>query len=105
QCVTIVVRAAGGGVRLMLYRSHPLLVLVSCAVRLLAACEPRPPPPPAPPPPPPALTVYPQPTQSNSQQNKDTAEGQNTACARAHSSESWAYIFTACMSGRGYGVY
>jgi hypothetical protein len=38
------------------------------------------------------------------QQNKDQAQCQNTANVQATSSESWAQIFAACMSGRGYGV-
>jgi hypothetical protein len=37
--------------------------------------------------------------------NKDQAQCQNTASAQATSSESWAQIFAACMSGRGYGVH
>jgi hypothetical protein len=89
-------------------RSLPLLVtLAACAVAGVVACAPQqpPPPPPVPPPAPRALTVYPERNQSQAQQNKDQAQCQNTAAVQATSSESWAYIFTACMSGRGYGVH
>ncbi len=55
-------------------------------------------------PPPRALTIYPQKGQSSAQQNKDNAECQTTASAQANSSNTWAQIFAACMSGRGYGV-
>ena len=51
-----------------------------------------------------ALTIYPQQKQSQAQQNKDKGECQNTAAANATTSDSWAQIFAACMSGRGYGV-
>ena len=68
----------------------------------VAGCEqPAPPPPP---PPPRALTIVPQRKQGQTQQNKDKSECQNTANATANSSESWAHIFAAYMSGRGYGV-
>lgn len=56
------------------------------------------------PPPPRSLTIFPQKGQSSSQQNKDNAECQTTASAQANSSNTWAQIFAACMSGRGYGV-
>jgi len=79
----------------------PLLVLaVACTVGIVGCARQEPAPPPAPR----ALTVYPQQRQSQAQQNKDKAECQNTASAQATSSETWAQIFTACMSGRGYGV-
>jgi hypothetical protein len=81
----------------------PLLVLAACAFMGAIGCEPQPVA--APPPPPPrALTVYPEQKQSQAQQNRDQAQCQNTANAQATSSESWAQIFAACMSGRGYGV-
>jgi hypothetical protein len=60
---------------------------------------------PAPTPPAPrALTIYPQRRQSQAQQNQDKGECSNTASATATSSDTWAQIFAACMSGRGYGV-
>lgn len=59
---------------------------------------------PAPAPAPRALTISPQQRQSQAQQNKDKGECNNTASATATSSETWAQIFAACMSGRGYGV-
>ena len=87
----------------------PLLLFATGAFIGALGCAPEvAPPPPAPPPPPPpprALTVYPERNQSQAQQNKDKAQCQNTASAQATSSESWAQIFTACMSGRGYGVH
>jgi hypothetical protein len=87
------------------HRSLPLLVaFAACALSGAVGCAPEEPPPPAPPPPPRALTVYPERRQTQAQQNKDQAQCQNTASAQATSSESWAQIFAACMSGRGYGV-
>ena len=80
------------------------IILAVCALIGVVACEPQQPPAPAPPPPPRAVTVYPERKQSQAQQDKDQAQCQNTASAQATSSESWAQIFTACMSGRGYGV-
>ena len=82
----------------------PLVVLAACALVGSFGCEPQPIAPP-PPPPPRALTVYPEQNQSQAQQNRDQAQCQNTANAQATSSESWAQIFAACMSGRGYGVH
>ena len=73
-------------------------VLVA-ALMGVAACEQ-----PAPPPLPRALTIYPQQGQSQAQQNKDKGECHNAASATATSSETWAQIFAACMSDRGYGV-
>ena len=80
-----------------------LVALGVCALVAAVGCEPAYQAP-APPPPPRALTVYPEQKQSQAQQNKDQAQCQNTASAQATSSESWAQIFTACMSGRGYAV-
>jgi hypothetical protein len=87
----------------MRHRSHALFVLVAYAALACVGCARQESP--APRPAPRALTVHPQRNQSQAQQNKDKAECQNTASAQATSSESWAHIFTACMSGRGYGVY
>lgn len=89
---------------------RPLQILrfgVACAGIALLSCAQSPPPPSPPPqapPPPRALTIFPQNGQSQSQQNKDNAECQTTASAHSNSSESWTQLFTACMSGRGYGV-
>ena len=81
----------------------PLASLAACVLGGVLGCEPQPS---APPPAPPrqALTIYPERKQSQAQQSKDQAQCQNTASAQATSSESWAQIFTACMSGRGYAV-
>jgi len=87
----------------MRHRSLLLSVLAACAALGLVGCASAPPPPP-PPPVPRAVTVYPERNHNQARQNKDTSECQNTASAQASSSESWAYIFTACMSGRGYAV-
>ena len=82
----------------------PVVILAACTLLGVVACAPQQPSAPLPPPPPRALTVYPERNQSQAQLNKDQAQCQNTASAQATSSESWAQIFTACMSGRGYGV-
>lgn len=87
----------------MRHRSHLLVALAACTIVGIVGCAQQQPPP-APPPAPRALTIYPQQKQSQAQQNKDKAECQNTASAQATSSETWAQIFAACMSGRGYGV-
>lgn len=69
----------------------------------IVACAPEPQPAPyAPPPPPRALTITPQRRQSQRQQDKDKADCQSMSSMQATSSQSWAQIFTACMSGRGY---
>ena len=83
-------------------RSVPFTVVLAVCAVVGTGCPPQQPPPP--PPGPRALTVYPERKQSQAQLNKDQAQCQNTASAQATSSESWSQIFTACMSGRGYGV-
>lgn len=88
--------------RRVLSLRHALVVLACTAVGT-AGCARQPPPAPAPAAPR-ALTILPQQGQNQGRQNKDKAECQNTASAQANSSETWAQIFTACMSGRGYGV-
>lgn len=91
-------------------RERPIQILrfgLACAAVALISCArtpSAPPPPPQAPPPPRALTIFPQKGQSQSQQNKDNAECQTTASAHSNSSEGWTQLFTACMSGRGYGV-
>jgi len=64
----------------------------------------QPPPPPPPPPPPRSLSVSPQRNQSRAQMDRDRADCQSMASGQATSSETWAQIFTSCMSGRGYMV-
>ena len=77
------------------------LLVAACTV--LAACATQEPAP-APPPPPRALTVSPQRKQSRAQQDRDKADCQSMASSQATSSQTWAQMFTACMSGRGYLV-
>lgn len=87
---------------------HPVWTRTALAAAFAAGSvvgcyEPQPayiPPPPAPR----ALTVAPQRKQSRAQQDRDKSDCQSMASAQATSSATWAQIFTACMSGRGYFV-
>ena len=85
-----------------LYRAAALIgsVLV-CGSLIGCVAYPQAPPPP---PPPRALTVSAQNRQSQARQDKDRADCQSMASAQGTSSESWAQVFTGCMSGRGYMV-
>jgi hypothetical protein len=88
----------------MVPRSIPSLLIAVLTCASMVACEPVPPPPPPYVPPPRALTVTAQRRQSQAQQDSDSAACQSMASGQATSSETWAQIFTACMSGRGYLV-
>ena len=74
----------------------PALALLFAAAHV-AACQTAPPPPRA-------LTIRAQRGQSQAQQDRDNAACQSTASAAANSSESWAFIFSDCMTRRGYLV-
>ncbi len=59
---------------------------------------------PAPQPAPRALSIQAERRQSQQQQDRDKGDCQSMASAQAHSSETWAAAFTACMTTRGYSV-
>jgi hypothetical protein len=85
-------------------RSRRTLTLVTLGAFLtLAGCASRQPAP-APAPPPRALQITAQRRQSQAQQDRDKADCQSMASSQATSSETWAQMFVACMSGRGYRV-
>jgi hypothetical protein len=85
----------------MIPRSIRSSFIAALACSCIVACAPTPQPVYAPPR---ALTVSPQRKQSQAQQDRDSSSCQSMASGQATSSESWAQIFTACMSGRGYLV-
>ena len=84
-------------------RSASSLAAASVLVSMVG-CASQTPEYPVAPPPPRALTITAQRNQSQARQDKDKSDCQSMASGQATSSESWAQIFTACMSGRGYGV-
>lgn len=92
----------------MTHRHHgitwPRVVLVAIGCGAVAGCAARQPEPVRAPAAPRALTISAQRRQSQAQQDRDKGDCQSIASAQATSSESWAQIFSGCMSGRGYLV-
>ena len=77
---------------------RPAALACLLAAALGVACYTTPPPAPR------AVTIQAQRGQSQAQQDGDNAECQSTASAAANYSESWAFIFSDCMTRRGYLV-